>query len=101
MSEVKLLQEEFVGRGEVRGFLFSQRAKSEYAYIYEVKCVDGGVSYFEVFERRENKLFQQESYPGSKSFGFWAWTFPTFNRAYDKFEELNEELKQKQSESER
>lgn len=101
MSEVKLLQEEFVGRGEVRGFLFSQRAKSKYAYIYEVKCLDGASSYFEVFERRENKLFQQESYPGSKSFGFWAWTFPTFARAYDKFEELNKELKQKESESER
>lgn len=100
MSDVKLLQEEFVGRGEVRGFLFYQRAKSKYAYIYEVKCVDGGISHYEVFERRVNKLFQQESYPGSKSFGFWAWTFHDFNRAYDKFEELNETLKQKEDESE-
>lgn len=101
MSEIKLIREEFVGRGEVRGFLFSQRAKSEYAYIYEVQCVEGGISHFEVFKRRVNQQFGNESYPGSKSFGFWAWTFSTFNRAYDKFEELNEELKQKQSESER
>jgi len=71
--QLKELPLEFGGRGEVKGFVFRQVAINDWGYIYEVKQ-SGVPAYFEVFKRMENNRFCCIAYPGSKSFGIWAWT---------------------------
>ena len=83
---MKKLEKEFIGRGEVRGFKFSQLKKNDHAFIYIVD--DGSNKRFEVFERRINNKFNCESYPKSKSFGLWAWSYMSLHFALDKFDEI-------------
>jgi len=81
---MKELQEEFTGKGQVRGFEFTQIKKTEYAYIYNV---DTGVSeHYEVFERRENTQFKCVSYPSNKAFGLWAKTTSNYEYALELME---------------
>ena len=84
---MKQLEQNFIGRGEVKGFHFTQINKSDLAYLYEVNC-DGSVHY-EVFKHKENKQFNCVSYPKTGSFGVWAWTVKTMNEAVVKFELLS------------
>ena len=84
---MKELETEFEGRGEIRNFHFKQLMKSGRAYMYE-KNFEGSISY-EVFERRENKQFNCISYPGSNSFGLWAWDYREYNKALKKFNDLS------------
>lgn len=84
---MKQLELEFVGRGEVKGFGFTQIKRSELAYLYEVNC-DGSIHY-EVFKHKENKQFNCVSYPKTGSFGVWAWTCKELQKAVDKFELLS------------
>lgn len=80
------LEEKFIGKGEVKGFIFTQIKKSEYAYVYKV---DNGASVnYEVFFRKENTQFNCISYPSSKAFGIWAWSM-TESTYLEKFKELN------------
>ena len=74
------------GKGEVRGFQFSACRVGVFSTIYRV-TVDSTI-HFEVFEKRINKQYGCESYPGSKSFGQWAWTYPTENQAVIKFRDI-------------
>jgi hypothetical protein len=83
---MKELQEEFIGRGQVKGFAFTQIEKSASYYIYEVKTETS--KYYEVFKRIENTRFGCVSYPTNNAFGRWAWTFPELIKAEDKFDEL-------------
>lgn len=83
---MKELEENFIGRGEVKGFIFTQIKKSKYAYVYKVS--NGAIIHYEVFFRKENNQFNCVSYPSSKAFGSWAWS-ATENTYLDKFEELN------------
>jgi hypothetical protein len=85
MAEIKELRTEFTGKGEVKGYYFTQILKSDNAYIY---AVDGG-KYYEVFKRKVNRRFSQVSYPNSKSFGIWAWTCKSYDKALERFEKLN------------
>ncbi len=85
MSNIKELPIEFAGKGEVKGYFFTQVMKSDKAYIY---AVDGGKRY-EVFKRKVNRRFFQVRYPSSQSFGVWAWTFTSYELALKRFEELN------------
>lgn len=79
------LKEYFVGKGEVKGFIFNQIKKSEYAYIYEVKT--STKTYYEVFKKNIN--FDRVSYPSSKAFGKYAWTCGTLERANEYFNDIN------------
>ena len=81
------LKKYFEGRGEVKGYLFSQISKTDKAFIYEVSS--GNTKHYEVFKRILNKRFACESYPTSKAFGIWAWTHMTIEAAIKKFDELN------------
>jgi len=84
---MKQLEENFIGKGQVRGFDFTQIKKSKHAYIY---CVLTGTStHYEVFFHKENNHFNCISYPGDASFGSWAWTYGSLDLAIEKFEELN------------
>jgi hypothetical protein len=83
---MKELQEEFIGRGQVKGFAFTQIEKTASYYIYEVKTESS--KYYEVFKRMENTRFGCVSYPTNNAFGTWAWTYLNLSKAEDKADEL-------------
>ena len=83
---------EFVGVGEVRGFRFRQIARTDAGYVYEVVMPESGLRHWEVFRRMENERFGCVSYPKSKSFGAWAWTCDTLERAREVLASLSERV---------
>ena len=83
---MKQLQEDFIGKGQVKGFVFTQLEKSASGYIYAVNTGDN--IHFEVFKHYENTHYNCVSYPSNKAFGKWAWTFGTLEQAKLKFDEL-------------
>ncbi len=85
-SDIKQLPRQFTGRGEVRGFLFTQLEVTDTAFLYTVEAE--GTIYFEVFRKRENARYGCVSYPTSKAFGIWAWTYLTKEEAIRKLEEF-------------
>ena len=87
------LEEEFVGRGEVKGFLFKQLKFEDGVYLYQVTSESS--LYYEVFERRGNSQYDCVSYPALKSFGVWAFTTVSLDKAYLRFEELKERVKER------
>ena len=84
---MKELQVSFTGRGQVRGFEFTQLKKTKYAYIYQLEHLNR--VWYEVFKRKENTQFNVVSYPSNKAFGIWAWTTSDKNKAFDRFDEIN------------
>jgi hypothetical protein len=95
-----LLDEQFNGIGEVRGFLFLQRNSSNKAYLYEVMESDDSI-HFEVFIKKTvplcidfvNRVYSdtelKECYPKSNDFGNWAWTFKDYQMVIIKFNSLS------------
>ena len=79
----------FTGRGEVKAFIFTQHVANQQAFVYQVNC--GGTEHFEVFLRKVNKRFGQESYPKAKAFGVWAWSYFSIDAAMRKFNQLMSE----------
>ena len=113
MAELRELQKDFVGVGEVKGFKFHQTLATEKGYIYEVESDPSFHHHFEVFKRKltygvriNDKTGKLEadtnkmvvSYPKSTCFGLWAWTCAneehTLKMYYQKVEKSidNEEL---------
>lgn len=82
---IKELPTEFKGIGEVRGFFFTQIRATERGYLYSVKYC--GAVWYEVFQRKVNQ-FDGVSYPKSKSFGKWAWSYMSLERALNKLDSL-------------
>lgn len=80
------LPKQFIGRGEVRGFRFTQILATEIAYLYEVEV--NGAIYYEVFKKRENASFVVIKYPTAKDFGIWAWTYKDQVKAIQKLVSL-------------
>jgi hypothetical protein len=78
---------EFEGRGEVRGFQFKQLKKSTKAYLYQKRYED--IAYFEVFRCKISAKFHCIIYPGSKSFGLWAWDYREYDKAMRKFNAIS------------
>lgn len=76
MENIRLLPDEYIGRGEVRGFHFKKIMTDPRYYVYQV--TDGNKKYFELIKRYVNG--NRESYPTSKMFGIKAWTSPTLER---------------------
>jgi len=93
------LEKEFIGSGEVKGFLFRQMRISQLAYIYEVST-DGTRLYYEVFRRLntpvcidfEKRIYSEiefkDVYPKAFKFGVSAWSCFTLEDATNKFNEL-------------
>jgi hypothetical protein len=95
---MKPLEKAFDGRGEVKEYTFIQMPQSipGVKYLYQVES-EGHIHY-EVFIHKENNYFDCVSYPKAQSFGKWAWTCLTLQRALDKLEWIDsylEELKTK------
>ena len=84
---IKKLPENFFGRGEVKGYEFNQVCKTKRGFCYEVQLSDR-ISHYEVFLSKINKRFACESYPTSKAFGIWAWTYRTKESALKKLQQL-------------
>lgn len=84
---MKELAEYFSGKGQVKGYVFNQIKRTDNAYLYEVKG-DEQIHY-EVFERRENALYECVSYPSDKAFGIWAFTCMSMSEAILKLYELD------------
>lgn len=84
---MKELEKTFTGRAEVRGFKFTQVSRSDRGYLYRVDSTDF-THHYEVFERRENKQYDCVTYPSSKVFGRYAWTYRDYIRAMERFEKL-------------
>jgi hypothetical protein len=85
---MKELEIEFDGRGEVRGFHFTQLRKSDKAYLYKVD-VPKFKPHYEVFLRKENSRYGCIAYPSSKGFGRYAWTYNDLLRAEEMFYSLS------------
>ena len=93
MADSAMLRElpvEFVGTGEVRGFLFRQVSRTMFGYIYEVRVPGGEECHYEVFRRMENARFGCVSYPKSKSFGAWAWCCDSLAKARERLKAFEE-----------
>ena len=86
LTQIKPLAKFFIGRGEVKGFKFTQISKTDKVFLYEVST--GDLICYEVFKKRQNMRFGCVSYPTSKAFGIWAWTLMDFNDAIQKFDLL-------------
>lgn len=85
---MKELELTFIGKGEVKGFIFEQVYGSP-VYVYRVSSGSRGVfEYYEVFERKENKQFGCVSYPSSKAFGVWAYYCGSLGKAEAKRAEI-------------
>lgn len=80
---MKELDSEFIGTGQVRGFKFKRELFNDRAFIYSVTTETE--THYEVFLRKENTQFNCVSYPSDKAFGIWAWTYKTWEQAYNKF----------------
>lgn len=84
---MKELAKEFDGRGEVKGYKFTQRHFDGKWYIYQVDHTEFGTQHFEVFKRVEKKAnppFAPEDfvrYPNSNAFGATAWTKSSLEEA--------------------
>ncbi len=81
------LQQQFTGKGEVKGFEFTQIQQSKKAYIYKVdtRCS----THYEVFKKKAKTNSVRHCYPTSKAFGLWAWTYHDLDKAVNKFNQLN------------
>lgn len=91
----------FVGTGEVKGHNFILLKEGDYAFIYK-KEQEENIS-FEVFKKKlspllisfEDRIYSETDfkykYPKSEDFGVWAFTFNNFNKALNKFNEINKQ----------
>lgn len=90
---IKQLKKQFNGKGESRGFYFTQILSSDKAFVYKIDT--GDMTYYEVFKRVLNQRFDTISYPTSRAFGIWAWTYMKLDNAIEKFNEINKPQIQK------
>lgn len=98
MGKIKELSDEFVGIGEVSGYVFKKERSDGYAYLYSVRGGSNRV-YYEVFERRVNDRFGVVSYPKSKAFGKWALTTYNRDKANEYFDKMSDVVKSRLSAS--
>lgn len=80
------------------GFNYTQVLRGKRSCIYEQE-ISLKTIFYEVFlikvmpERRINSkiLPAKEAFPHNEAFGRWAWAYNTFDRAKEKFDELENE----------
>ncbi|WP_291077934.1 MULTISPECIES: hypothetical protein [unclassified Empedobacter] len=93
--DTRRLKRQFEGKGEVKGFRFTQIARNDFAVIYEKVYKNYIQTTYEVFEIKVNTRFNSESYPTSKAFGIWAWDIDTLEKAVFKFHEITKKVKER------
>jgi hypothetical protein len=90
---MKLLEENFIGLGEVRGNIFTQIKRNNHVAMYSVKLFEHSKEYYEIFVIKNNGL--HEIYPKSNSFGISAFTTNILEEANLIFETLNNKVELK------
>ena len=70
---------EFVGVGEVRGFVFRQVSRTMFGYIYEVRVPGTEECHYEVSRRMENARL-----------GAWAWCCDSLAKARERLKAFEE-----------
>jgi hypothetical protein len=85
---IKLLDTSFRGKGETKGFLFTQLDASPSTYLYEV-CTGESIHY-EVIKRKVDNRFNTETYPKAKSFGKTGFTFHNLEKARLRFKMMSD-----------
>lgn len=95
------IPEEFMGKGGVKGFKFTQVERSPGAYLYHVQSEKR--IYYEIFRRKTSPVCldfakriysdteQRVSYPKANAFGVWAWTYNGHDKAINKFDAISNE----------
>jgi len=86
-SGIRPLKTQFEGRGEVKGYYFRLMGMTNRAFLYEVSS--GSSKHYEVFKKIINSRYACISYPTSKAFNIWAWTYSDIKSAIKKYNELN------------
>ena len=97
-SDIKntmMLEKQFTGKGEVKGFNFKQLLFEKGVYLYEVEYE--GCSWYEAFEHRINTQFGNVIYPSSKVFGLWAHTSVNYERSLELVDILQERVKSRET----
>ena len=77
------------------GFNYSQVLRGKRSCIYE-QTVTENIKYYEVIlikiapEKviKGKKFESRERFPHNEAFGYWAWTYPTYEMAYEAFKVL-------------
>lgn len=87
MKDILNLPTHFIGKGEVKGFVFTKIKESKKAFMYEVNT--GSRIHYEVFKKKAKTNSIRYSYPTSKGFGIWAWCPSTFDRAIEIFNRIS------------
>ena len=92
---INYLPNEFVGAGEVKGFLFKKIKTNDSFYIFEV--TNENTKHYEVVKRVIVSCFldfntkeidtnnKKETYPKSNRFGATAWSYTNLKNALKKF----------------
>ena len=93
IQNLRNIPQYFEGKGEVKGFAFTQIKKCENAYLFQVKT-PFNTTHYEVFKHKINKQYGNVSYPKSKSFGVWAWCCNTLEQAERRYSELESKVKE-------
>jgi hypothetical protein len=103
-TKLTLLPSEFEGKGEVKGSVFTLLKRGKNAMMFQRKMEDVDKLYYEVFKRKitnkydfENQVpleEKTETYPKSNSFGVNAWCFADKEKAFERFEGLENNNKQ-------
>lgn len=87
MTRIKRIPKQFTGIGEVKGYSFDRIKQSKTVAMYKVSFEKS--VHYEVFIRKINTLFNNESYPSKHKFGRSAFTLLTKEKAEEKYKELN------------
>ena len=88
---IQELETNFIGVGDVKGFIFNQIKVTKKGYIYLVESE--GTTHYEIFLRKitpvcidfENRIYSETDfkvkYPKQKDFGIWAWSTKSLTKA--------------------
>jgi len=76
------------GKGDVKGSTFIKIKESKKGYIFKVVNTITEGEYYEVLARKILDRYSATSYPSSKVFGQYAWTYMTKEKAENKFAKL-------------
>ena len=87
MNTIKQLPDRFPGKGEVKGYEFALMCKTVRGFCYKVSLC-GIITHYEVFHLKINNRWACISYPTSKGFGIWAWTYTCQGEATQKLNSL-------------
>jgi hypothetical protein len=63
-----------------QGFVYTKVYEDDNNYIYSQQR-NGNLIGYEVFRKKVNTMFNCESFPRNESFGLWAWSTRTLDRA--------------------